>query len=546
MARKPEIGNVQLYPNRSLTTADKNGYVLKFYCPIRGQRIRKRCGTRDRREARRKLNECRERLLNGRYVESGGAITADEEAAVQSKRMPVGVVAGDGLTWAECSEQYRNRMKPRMRRSSHGHMTYRLNVAERIFKRRSQAQGNVTELLLADCTTLVSLEYLQDALLEGIEGRRGPRSPNSVNSIMAVVMVFVRYCRDHEWIDRVPPLRKIDVDEVMKGRPISGEEFDRMIAATPAVVGKDAAPSWTFTLKVLWESAFRIQDAMRFSWDDCEQIHPVWPRLRSQHPTILIPSSQKNGKNEEIPMLPGLSELLRSVPKNQRTGWVVNPQPIEYTMKQQGQWLMPSVSDLALLLSVYSNCSIAKACGVSERTVRKWMERDGLVRAVRPSKPGHAIPDALIAELRRRARRNGTHCREVNARLTPEHVGRIIGDIGKKAKVVVRTMKDDAAKSRKKFASAHDLRRGCAQRLVNAGISAETLKVVMRHREFSTTERYYGATKRAQSAGSELAEKLTDGCSKSELVGALVGAPDVRLSFTPQQLQKLKALLETI
>ena len=42
MPRRPEIGNVQLYPNRPLRHSDKNGYVLRFYCPIRGQRIRRR------------------------------------------------------------------------------------------------------------------------------------------------------------------------------------------------------------------------------------------------------------------------------------------------------------------------------------------------------------------------------------------------------------------------------------------------------------------------------------------------------------------------
>jgi DNA-binding transcriptional MerR regulator len=213
---------------------------------------------------------------------------------------------------------------------------------------------------------------------------------------------------------------------------------------------------------------------------------------------------------------------------------------------REGQWFKPSATDLAMLLPVYSNCSIAKACGVSERTMRKWMERDGLVRALRPTKLRQAIPELLIAELRPRARRDGTHCREVTDRLTTEHVGRIISDIGEKANIVVRTMKDSEGKSRKKYASAHDLRRGCAQRLVNAGISAETLKVVMRHREFSTTEKYYGATKRAQSAAAELAEKLAVGCNKSELVGALVGAPDARLGLTSQQLKKIKALLETI
>lgn len=82
MPRKPEIGNVQLYPGRPLKRSDRNGYVLKFYCPIRGERIRKNCGTRDRREARRIQRECRERLLNGDYARSGGAITKVEEEQV--------------------------------------------------------------------------------------------------------------------------------------------------------------------------------------------------------------------------------------------------------------------------------------------------------------------------------------------------------------------------------------------------------------------------------------------------------------------------------
>ncbi len=47
MSRRPEIGNIQLYPNRPLRVSDRNGYVLKFYCPIRHQRVRKNCGTRD-------------------------------------------------------------------------------------------------------------------------------------------------------------------------------------------------------------------------------------------------------------------------------------------------------------------------------------------------------------------------------------------------------------------------------------------------------------------------------------------------------------------
>ena len=39
MPRRPEIGNVQLYPNRPLTSRDKGGYKLQFYCPIQQARV---------------------------------------------------------------------------------------------------------------------------------------------------------------------------------------------------------------------------------------------------------------------------------------------------------------------------------------------------------------------------------------------------------------------------------------------------------------------------------------------------------------------------
>ena len=135
-------------------------------------------------------------------------------------------------------------------------------------------------------------------------------------------MAFVRFCHRHQWIDAVPPLQKLAVDDVKKGRPITGEEFERMLGATVEVVGSGSAPSWQFALKVLWESGFRVGDLMDFSWDDDRHIHPVWPSRKDHHPTIVVPSTQK------IPMLPGLQALLESVDKRNRTGWIVDPLPV--------------------------------------------------------------------------------------------------------------------------------------------------------------------------------------------------------------------------
>ncbi|MEK6257894.1 MAG: site-specific integrase [Planctomycetota bacterium] len=479
MSRKPEIGNIQLYPNRPLRASDKNGYVLKFYCPIRYQRVRKNCGTRDQREARKIQRECQKRLLNGEYVASDGAI-AEQRVTASSRKAIVPHVADTnrGKSWDEAYERYRQHRSSRVRATSLTHALSRLQLAERIFLDYIQEQGSSEGLYLRDCCNLGMLEYLQERLLAGDECRYDHRSPNTVNSMLGAVMAFVRFCHAHEWIDRVPRLQKLDVDDVMKGRPITTEEFERLLVATPQVVGQGRAESWVFTLRVLWETGFRIGDVMDFSWDDDRHIHPVWPERQAQHPTLVVPSTQKNGVHQEIPMLPGLGDLLLSVAATDRMGWVVNPQPVEYLLRMPGNRRSPVIASRS------------------------------------------------------------------KERLTKERVSRVIGRIGKESGVVVRP-EDERTRSRVKYASAHDLRRGCALRLINAGVSAETLMVVMRHADFATTQKFYGAMRSAQSAAAEVREKLSAGQAHS-LVGGLVGGLEPATHLSEVEVSKLRSLLASL
>jgi hypothetical protein len=116
--------------------------------------------------------------------------------------------------------------------------------------------------------------------------------------------------------------------------------------------------------------------------------------------------------------------------------------------------------------------------------------------------------------------------------------------IGEKAGIVVR-QEDSRLGSHEKFASSHDIRRGCALRLINAGVSAETLKVIMRHASFATTEKHYGATRSAQTAGNEVRQKLTD-ASSNALVGRLVGRKDADSTISQEELRVLKSLIEKL
>ena len=201
MPRRPEIGNIQLYPNRPLQASDRNGFVLKFYCPIIGKRVRKNCGTRDRREARRVLQECRERLLNGQYVDSGGAITANQAKATRSKsasaqNAPASANSTErSLSWQECYDRYRQFRKSRTRKPrSLVDAVSRLQIAERVFEADREERKLPEGLFIRECLSLERLEFLQERLLDGDECRYDRRSPNTVNSMLASVMAFARHC----------------------------------------------------------------------------------------------------------------------------------------------------------------------------------------------------------------------------------------------------------------------------------------------------------------------------------------------------------------
>ena len=540
MPRRPEIGNVQLYPDRPLRRSDRNGYVLKFYCPILRKRIRRNCGTRDRREARKLQRECQERLLNGEYLASDGAISASH--VVQKAIRPAPPDNGDGdssgPSWQECYDRYLDHRRLRVRTDSLVEIVSRLGIAERILEAQSRDANRPEGLLMSDVATLARLEYLQERLLDGDECRYDTRSPNTVNSLMGAVMAFIRFCKGRGWVADLPPVSKLESEEVMKGRPITEVEFQKMQDAVPEVVGQESAESWLLALNVLWESGFRIGDLMDFSWDNPRHIHPIWPTQPDRLPTMAIPSSQKNGRVQEIPMLPGLEELLRKIPEQQRKGWVVNPQAIEFDFHGGFDSFRPCASDLRKLAPRCSNSEIARACGVSEAAVRKWMEQFS-ISGNRPNQSGRPLSESQIERLRGNADRKPTDkLRHDTFRMTKERVSRIIGLIGKKADVVVQ-VEDARTQHRVKYASAHDIRRGLAQRLINAGVSAETLKVVMRHKDFATTEKHYGAMRSAQSAGAEIIARLRPVADNSAFVGAMKKAPQL----STEELLVLKSLL---
>ena len=212
---------------------------------------------------------------------------------------------------------------------------------------------------------------------------------------------------------------------------------------------------------------------------------------------------------------------------------------MDYEITTETEYFKPTKADLIKLVKQYNNSAIARACSVSETTVRKWLVKAQIERQDEFNRHQGEIDSAAITKLRKRAEKQSTREAQRNSqRLSTERVSRIIAMIGKQAKIIVQ-QPDKETGRRLKDATAHDLRRGCAHRLINAGVSAETQKVILRHKDFATTEKFYGATKAAQAAATEIHDKLAEEQNLDE-----TGNPPTQLSG--EEFLKLKKLLSAI
>lgn len=106
--------------------------------------------------------------------------------------------------------------------------------------------------------------------------------------------------------------------KVMRGRPITTEEFERMLGQAGEVVGPTVVDEWAFYLRGLWTSGLRLAESLELYWDREDKLHPV---LAGRYPMLRIPAALEKGHKERLlPMAPEFARLLETVPEAARTG----------------------------------------------------------------------------------------------------------------------------------------------------------------------------------------------------------------------------------
>jgi integrase len=115
-------------------------------------------------------------------------------------------------------------------------------------------------------------------------------------------------------------LKRAKSSTTMKGRPITREEFERMLDKVEYVVGSEAAPSWLHYLEGLWFSGLRLEESLELFWDREDRL---CVDLSGKHPMLRIPAELEKGHQDRVlPMAPEFANFLERTPHAERSGRV--------------------------------------------------------------------------------------------------------------------------------------------------------------------------------------------------------------------------------
>lgn len=342
----------------------------------------------------------------GKYVERSTRTASPKEAAKAAAVWEAELRDGryqkpSRLTWQAFREYYSANALPGLAVRSVSSYETTLNVFEEICSPQK----------LADVTTPRLTAFVTELRLRD-------RSEATIAHHLRHLKASMRWAHREGLLLTLPTFnmpKRAKGSKAMRGRPITLEEFERMLAAIPAVVENAAAASWEFYLRGLWSSGLRLTESLSLRWDHAPGAIVV--DFTGRRPMLRIPAeAQKANRDEVLPMAPEFAALLQSVPEAQRRG-----------------------------------------------PVFRFLENSG-----EPMK----------------------RCRF--------KVGLTVSAIGEKAGVVVDERRKRGETVRK-FASAHDLRRGFGQRWAGK-VMPTVLRELMRHASLNTTMKFYVGTNAEASA----------------------------------------------
>ncbi len=199
------------------------------------------------------------------------------------------------------------------------------SLAENTYIKACVAFGKIETILrplkLSDLTAQ-RLSYFQSKL------RDSGLAESSIKSVLYQLRAALSWAKEQGLLATLPAItipRRAKTAKSMKGRPITLEEFERMLAKTETIVGPERAESWKHYLRGLYLSGLRLAESLNLYWDRHDML---CIELEGNRPLLWIPGPlHKRGVDTLAPVAPEFAEFLLSTSEDKRTGRVFNPAP---------------------------------------------------------------------------------------------------------------------------------------------------------------------------------------------------------------------------
>ena len=182
-------------------------------------------------------------------------------------------------------------------------------------------------------------------------------------------------------VPKVPRLKRAVASKVAKGRPISGEEFERLLAKVsevltekpnrqrkePKAPSPEAVESWKYLLRGLWWSGLRLNEALNLYWD---RPNGLSVDLSCKRPMLRIPAEAEKGHRDRImPLAPEFAQFLLATPEDQRTGRVFKLVGVRGKTGEMGlEYVSATLAKVGLAAGVKVNTKTK----IDRKTGKKW------------------------------------------------------------------------------------------------------------------------------------------------------------------------------
>ena len=261
---------------------DRDNLVMRYRDPFTGRQVTKSSGTENEKEAVKTAAKWEDDLHNGRY-----------KAACR-------------MEWAEFRDKYEAEVLPGFADGTGDCKASVLNHVERTINPQ-----RLSELTTARLSAFASML------------RAGGMKDTTLSVHLAHLKPVLRWAVRQGYLRAMPevdmPKRAKGVNRAMRGRPVTGEELDRMLDKVSAV-RKREPEKWQRLIRGLYLSGLRLGEALALSWDDGA---PIRVDTTGKYPALRIQAeAEKAHRDRLLPLSPEFAEFLLSVPKGERHGLV--------------------------------------------------------------------------------------------------------------------------------------------------------------------------------------------------------------------------------